>query len=81
MAGEAERESFPDFPRVSFGIVGFDNVGDQTVDESTDHVNLTAKARSPAIEVRVLSERNRLWIRFCHRPQITHCQSSTSILE
>jgi len=54
VAREAEGERLADFPRVSLGIIGFDDVGDETVDETADDVNLAAETSRTAVEVRVL---------------------------
>ena len=53
---EAERQSLPDFPRVFFRVVRLDDVGNKTVDETTDDVNLTAETRSAAVEMGMLKK-------------------------
>ena len=63
MAGETEGERFADFPRVSFGIVGLHDVGDQTINETANHVDLASQTRRTAVEVRVLREERDLRIK------------------
>ena len=56
MARKTEGESFSDIPGIGFRVVSFHNVGNQSIHESTNHVNFAAKRGSPTVEVRVLKE-------------------------